>query len=139
MAHKEKNYSVFNIGDFAALGEKESGGSKGRLMLGAALGLTGCEISVNSVPPEVSVPFTHSHKLNEEVYIVVSGSGMFHIDGDEFPVQEGSAIRVAPKGVRVLKAGGETLVYICIQAQNGSLTQSTMEDGVICEEKASWM
>lgn len=139
MSHKEKNYSVFNIGDFAALGEKESGGAKGRLMLGDVLGLTGCEISANSIPSGISVPFTHSHKMNEEVYIVVSGSGMFHVDGEEFPVREGSAIRVAPEGVRTLKAGEETLVYICIQAQKGSLTQATMEDGVICKEKASWM
>lgn len=61
------------------------------------------------------------------------------MDGDEFPVQEGSVVRVSPAGERALCAGDETLVYICIQAQAGSLTQATNEDGVVCESKASWM
>ncbi len=32
---------------------------------------------------------------NEELYIVLKGSGIFYMDGDEFPIQEGSLIRVA--------------------------------------------
>ncbi len=139
MAAKEKRYSLFNMGTFAALGGKEIDGAKGRVMLGAALGATGCEISVNSTPAGGFAPFVHSHKQNEEVYIIVSGKGMFYVDGEEFPVQEGSMIRVAPEGKRAIKAGDETLVHICIQAKKGSLTQATMEDGVIIEEKASWM
>lgn len=139
MASKEKNYSVFNMGAFASLGAKEVDGVKGRIMLGAALGLTGCEISVNSVPAGKFTPFVHSHKMNEEVYIVVSGKGMYHVDGEEFAIQEGSVIRVAPEGKRAIKSGDETLIYICIQAQRGSLTQATMEDGALDEEKASWM
>lgn len=139
MTQQGKNYSVFEIGGFAVLGEKEDDGAKGRLMLGAPLDLTGCEISANSLPPGAFMPFTHSHKMNEEVYIVVSGNGMFHVDGEEFPVREGSAIRVAPKGSRTLKAGTQALVYICIQAQKDSLTQASMEDGMISQQKASWM
>lgn len=139
MDSKMKNYSVFSMGTFASLGEKESDAAKGRVMLGAALGLTGCEISVNSAPAGTFTPFVHSHKLNEEVYIIVSGKGIFHVDDEEFSIQEGSMVRVSPKGKRAIKAGDETLVYICIQAQKDSLTQATMEDGVINEEKASWM
>lgn len=139
MAAQGKNYSTFDMGAFADLGAKEADGAKGRLMLKAALGLTGCEISVNSTPAGKFTPFVHSHKLNEEVYIIVGGTGMFHVDGEEFPVREGSVVRVAPGGRRAIKAGEETLIHICIQAQNGSLTQATMEDGVLNEEKASWM
>lgn len=139
MATRESRYSVFNMGTFAALGEKESAGTKGRIMLGAALGLTGCEISVNSTPPGKFIPFVHSHKLNEEVYIIVGGKGVFHVDGKEFAIREGDVIRVAPEGKRAIRAGDETLIYICIQAQRGSLTQATMDDGIINEEKASWM
>lgn len=139
MASKEQNYSVFNLGAFALLGAKEIDGVKGRVMLGATLGLTGCEISVNNVPAGKFTPFVHSHKMNEEVYIVVGGKGMYYVDGEEFAIQEGCVIRVAPEGKRAIKAGDEPLIYICIQAQRGSLTQATMEDGVINEEKASWM
>lgn len=130
----EKNYSVMNIGTFGGdLAEKQ------RVMAGEELGLTGCEISFNHTPAGGFLPFTHAHKLNEEVYIVLGGSGTFMVDGDEFPVAEGSVVRVAPAGERAVKAGDDGLTYICIQAQAGSLTQATMDDGVPCERKASWM
>lgn len=128
-----KNVSVMNIGAFAELGKA------GRVMAGETLGLTGCEISVNYAPPRGGAPFVHSHKLNEEVYIIVSGKGVFMVDGEEFDVQEGSIVRVAPAGERALRAGDEPMAYVCIQAQAGSLTQATHDDGVITETKASWM
>jgi len=130
----EKNYGLMNIGTFkGALHEK------GRVMTGQELSLTGSEISFNYTPAGEFTPFVHTHKLNEEVYIVISGNGKFMVDGDEFTIQEGSIIRVAPLGERAIKAENEDLVYICIQTQAGSLTQATNDDGVISESKASWM
>lgn len=130
----EKNYSLMNIGTFQGdLVEK------GRVMAGSELGLTGCEVSFNCTPPGGFTPFVHSHKLNEEVYIIVSGSGKFMVDGDEFAIQEGSVIRVAPEAERAIKAESEGLTHICIQAQANSLTQATNDDGVISTSKASWM
>ena len=130
----EKNYGLMNIGTFkGALHEK------GRVMAGQELSLTGSEISFNCTPAGEFTPFVHTHKLNEEVYIVISGNGKFMVDGDEFAIQEGSIIRVAPLGERAIKAENEDLVYICIQTQAGSLTQATNDDGVISESKASWM
>lgn len=135
----KKNYAVFTMGEFASLGKKEDGDGGGRVMLGEALGLTGCEISVNRTPAGGFMPFVHSHKVNEEVYVILSGNGTFHIDGDEFPIREGSVVRVAPEGKRAIRAGDQTLIHICIQTQRDSLTQATREDGVINDEKASWM
>ena len=86
------------------------------------------------------MPFVHTHKLNEEVYIVLSGSGTFMVDDDQFDVKEGDVVRVDPAGKRALKAGDDGMTYICIQAQAGSLTQATMDDGVMCDGvKAPWM
>lgn len=138
MATDKKNYSLTNAGNLADLAGKEIDGMKGRFMLGKALGLTGCEVSINSTPAGGFTPFVHSHKQNEEVYIIVGGTGVFYIDGEEFAVREGSMIRVAPEGHRAIKAV-DPLVYICIQANKGSLVQATREDGIINEEKASWM
>ena len=128
-----KNYSIMEIGTL-----KEDLAKKERIMVGQELGLTGSEISLNFVPAGKYTPFVHSHKLNEEVYIILNGKGLFMVDGDEFPVQEGSIIRVAPEGERAMKAEDD-IAYICIQAQAGSLTQATKDDGVIHESKASWM
>ncbi len=103
------------------------------------LGLTGCEVSVSCLPAGTGVPFVHAHRKNEELYVDVRGSGTFYADGDEFPVREGSLVRVAPEGARTLVAGDEDLYYICIQAEVGTLTQATREDGYRVDAKASWM
>ena len=129
-----KNYAVMNIGTFHGDLAKT-----GRCMAKETLGLTGCEISFNYTPAGQFVPFVHSHKLNEEVYIIVSGKGQFKVDEEEFAIGEGSVIRVNPAAERAIKAGDQDLVYLCIQAQAGSLTQATNDDGVISESKASWM
>lgn len=128
-----KNYSVMEIGTL-----KEDLAKKERVMVGETLGLTGAELSLNYAAAGKFAPFVHSHKLNEEIYVILSGKGLFMVDGEEFAVQEGSIIRVAPKGERAIKAD-QDMAYLCIQVQEGSLTQATMDDGVITESKASWM
>ena len=133
----EKNYSVINIGKLANVADKDFHGMKGKFFIGQELGLTGCEVSINLLPANKFFPFVHAHKMNEEVYIVLSGKGMFFVDGEEFPVQEGSLIRVAPDGARSIKAE-EDLLYLCIQAQNNSLSQVTKDDGLIIKTKPSW-
>ncbi|WP_455577734.1 cupin domain-containing protein [Anaerosinus sp.] len=136
---EKKNFQVVNMGDFKDLLEKEFNGGKGKYFIGQDIGLTGCEVSINCLPAGESVPFVHAHKKNEELYIIIDGNGIFFIDGEEFPVQEGSLIRVSPNGQRALKAGEQDLYFICIQAQANSLEQATMKDGIIVETKASWM
>lgn len=139
MTTKAKNYSAEHIGPFEELLNKDFMGFHGKYFIGKELGLTGCEVSLNRLPAGKFMPFIHSHKKNEELYIVLRGSGMFYVDGDEFPIQEGSLIRVAPEGERGWKAGDEDLYFICIQAEAGSLSQATLEDGKRLESKASWM
>lgn len=46
-----------------------------RTELHDALGLTGCEVSVNALPAGAAVPFVHRHVKNEEVYGVLEGRG----------------------------------------------------------------
>ena len=126
-----KNYQATSVGDIQA---------KGRVTLHNELALTGSEVSINELPPGVSVPFVHSHKRNEEVYIVVKGKGRFYVDGDEFEVAEGSVIRVDPAGQRCITADSHSsLRYICIQTEAKSLVQFTEADGVILEIKPTWL
>jgi len=139
MVEHHKNYSVEEIGPLEDLSQREFLGFKGKYMIGQELGLTGCEVSLNRLPAGKGMPFVHTHKKNEELYIVLKGSGIFYMDGEEFPIQEGSLIRVAPAGERAWKAGEEDLYFICIQAEAGSLSQATLEDGVRPGTKASWM
>lgn len=139
MIHKEKNYSVEHSGPFETLLNRDFMGFHGKYFIGAELGLTGCEVSLNRLPAGKGMPFVHSHKKNEELYIILRGKGTFYVDGQEFPIQEGSLIRIAPEGERAWKAGDEDLYFICIQAEAGSLSQATLLDGTRLATKASWM
>ncbi|NJD92293.1 MAG: cupin domain-containing protein [Geobacter sp.] len=133
------NFSAEHLGSFENLLEKDFKGFHGKYFLGENLGLTGCEVSLNRLPAGKGMPFVHRHTKNEELYIVLRGSGVFYLDGEEFPISEGSLIRVAPAGERSWQAGDEDLYFICIQAEVGSLTQATLEDGFRTDTRTRWM
>ncbi|WP_129125645.1 cupin domain-containing protein [Geomonas oryzae] len=139
MTEQSKHYAVEEVGPFASLMEHEFRGVKGKYFLGKNLGLTGCEVSLNRLQAGKGMPFLHAHRKNEELYIFLSGNGTFCVDGEEFPVREGSVVRVAPEGARSWTAGTEDLYFICIQAEVGTLSGATLEDGFRLEGKASWM
>ena len=105
--------------------------AKGKHFLKEALGLSGMEISINSLPAGVAMPFTHTHRLNEEVYFFLSGAGEFCVDDRSVPVGPGSVIRVAPEGQRCWRnTGDQPLNYLVIQARHGSMASSAIEDGL---------
>ncbi len=125
--------------DHAELHGKNASEEQAKRFFGADLGLTGCEVSITRLAPGRPSKFVHAHKKNEELYIVLGGSGLFFVDGEEFPIREGSVVRVAPDGVRALVAGEDGLNVICIQAEAGSLTQATREDGYLVPALPSWL
>lgn len=128
-----KNTNSFNI---AELGNLDS---ITRVTLKEKLGLTGAEVSVNRLPAGAEIPFAHSHKRNEVIYIFISGKGLFWLDGVMHPIKEGTSIRVSPSCSRSIKADNtEGLTYLCIQVDEGSLVQATQDDGIISEEKPQW-
>jgi len=134
-----KNFSTEHIGPLETLLQRDFLGFPGKYFIGKELGLTGCEVSLNRLPAGKGMPFVHAHRKNEELYIVLGGTGTFFADGEEFPIQEGSLIRVAPEGERAFKATSEDLYFICIQAEAGTLTQATLEDGIRLPTATSWI
>ncbi len=95
------------------------------------LGLTGAEISVNTLPAGASVPFVHAHKANEEIYFVLSGNGKVIVDEEEISLSEGDWIRIAPAGRRQFFASPDSPIsFICIQVRAGSLGAYTADDAI---------
>ena len=83
----------------------------------------------------------HTHKTHEELYIILKGEGQYQVDGEIFPVSEGTIIRVAPDGKRALKnTGSENLTMLCIQYKANAFTEadSPMTDGTILQEELKW-
>ena len=111
-------------------------GFEGKQFVKEATGATSCEISFGTLPTGAAVPFFHSHKVNEENYIILSGAGKFQVDGDVFDITEGSVIRVSTNCDRNIKCtSAEPMTYICIQAKEGSLEGYTMTDAEITERE----
>lgn len=111
-----------------------------RVELHEALGLTGAEVSINTVPPNGGVPFVHVHTNNEELYIVLEGKGELWIDGETLPIQADDSFRIDPAGKRAIRAAADSsLKYICIQTKAHSLGGFTMTDAKLVDDKAPWM
>lgn len=111
-----------------------------RVELHEALGLTGAEVSINTVPPNGGVPFVHVHTNNEELYIVLEGKGELWIDGETLPIQAGDSFRIDPAGKRAIRAAADSsFKYICIQTKAHSLGGFTMTDAKLVDDKAPWM
>ncbi len=111
---------------------KTTVGVGARTELHDALGLTGAEVSVNTLPAGASVPFVHAHKQNEEIYCILSGSGIADIDGETVPLAAGDWLRIAPAAKRRFFAAPDSAIeYICIQVKANSLENYTAADAVI--------
>ena len=78
----------------------------GKVFAGQAVGATGSEFSFQTLVPGQDSGFLHTHKTHEELYIILKGEGCYQVDGELFPVSEGTVIRVAPEGKRALKNTG---------------------------------
>lgn len=77
------------------------------------LELHGVAIGIIRLPPNEGYTFTHRHRKQEEVYIVIEGSGQVLIDTDLVELSKGDAVRVSPEARRALKADEEGLLVIC--------------------------
>ena len=64
--------------------------------------------------PNLRSPMAHSHKVQEEAYVVVAGSGRILLDGEVQELAQWDLIRVAPEVVRAFEAGPEGMDVIAI-------------------------
>jgi mannose-6-phosphate isomerase-like protein (cupin superfamily) len=82
----------------------------------APLELEKSGLSYQRVPPGVRFPFGHTHREQEEIYVVVRGSGRMKLDDEIVDVEEWDAVRVPPGTWRGYEAGPEGLEILVIAA-----------------------
>jgi mannose-6-phosphate isomerase-like protein (cupin superfamily) len=115
------------IGDIGKLDEPISG-DRVKYFLHDFLGLTGMEVSVNVYPPNQAFHLFHSHKENEELYIVTKGEGEMQLDDEIFPLKEGTVIRIEPNVVRNLRSSPNSgLQFVCVQARMNTFKELTSD------------
>jgi quercetin dioxygenase-like cupin family protein len=64
--------------------------------------------------PGARMPFGHRHREQEEIYVVVAGSGHAKLDDELIDLETWDVLRVAPPIVRSFAAGPDGLDLICI-------------------------
>ena len=82
----------------------------------AALELEQCGFSYQRIPPGCRFPFGHTHRTQEEVYVVLRGSGRIKLDDEIVELTEWDAVRVPPGTWRGYEAGPEGLEIMVIAA-----------------------
>lgn len=138
------NFTAANVGKLNELGDYVLAlGADvkipGKVFGGATVGATGSEFSFQSFLPGTETGFLHTHKEHEELYFFLSGKGEFQVDGQVFPVQEGSVVRVAPAGRRSVRNNGtEPLVMLCVQYKGNTFTAADAADGNIMGGPVVW-
>jgi quercetin dioxygenase-like cupin family protein len=80
----------------------------------AVLGSPELGVSRFTYEPGARMPWGHRHTHQEEVYVVVGGSGRAKLDDEVIELDTWDALRVAPAVVRSFEAGPDGLDMLCI-------------------------
>ena len=83
-----------------------------------ALDLEQSGLTYQRVPPGYRFPYGHTHKTQEEVYVVVGGSGRMKLDDQIVELVQWDAVRVPPGTWRGYEAGPQGLEILVIGAPN---------------------
>jgi mannose-6-phosphate isomerase-like protein (cupin superfamily) len=90
------------------------------------LGLEQSGLSYQRIPPDYRFPIGHTHKVQEEVFVVVGGSGRMKLDDEIVDVKKLDVVRVPPGTWRGYEAGPEGLEILVFGAPN--LGENPQED-----------
>ena len=107
------NYTLKNlkeVKDMAADNDWPIEARFGRNELGSAhLGLSHFKVG-----PNFRTPFGHRHREQEEIYLVLSGSGQMKLEDETVQLREWDALRVAPEVARAFESGPDGLELLAI-------------------------
>ena len=90
-------------------------------------------VSYLRIEPNFRLPFGHTHNVQEEVYVLVSGSARLKLDDDIVELRPFDAVRIHNETMRNLEGGPEGAELIAIGAPNtgpgdGPMTQDWWRD-----------
>jgi quercetin dioxygenase-like cupin family protein len=109
-------YSLVNVNDIEGAGPGGAVRFVRRNLGVEAFGINWFELAPNAEGHE------HNERDSgqEEVNVIVRGSGIYRIDGEEVPFAEGAIFRFDPDTTRQPVAGPEGLTMIAVGAPRGS-------------------
>lgn len=91
--------------------------------LGALLGSRQLGAQYQVVPPGKAAYPCHTHHINEELFVILSGSGTWRRGDERWPIRAGDLV-AAPAGIgaahahQIVNTGAEPLVYLSISTRH---------------------
>ena len=80
-------------------------------------------VSYQRLEPNFRIPFGHKHGTQEELYVVVRGSGRVKVDEEIVELAEWDAIRIPGEVTRNFEAGADGLELVAIGAPQADDTE----------------
>jgi len=109
-------YSIVNVDEIEGAGPGGAVRFVRRELGCEAFGINWFELS----PGAGGLEHDEAGSGQEEVSVVVRGSGVWRVDGEEVPVREGSFIRFDPESTRQPVAGPEGMTFVSVGSPRGS-------------------
>jgi uncharacterized cupin superfamily protein len=104
------DYAIVNLEEVEDSAPKFGFGEMGEARFArTALGALSTGLSLQRLRPRARQAFGHQHQLDEEIYVVLGGSGKVAIDDEVRAIRRFDAIRVAPGSKRAFEAGRDGL------------------------------
>ena len=97
-------------------------GFDGRMgSVGTRIGAQKLGYNITAVPPGKCAFPLHNHRVNEEMFFVLSGSGEVRIGGETHPIRAGDFIAAPPGGPetahQIVNTGTTELKYLAVSTQ----------------------
>jgi quercetin dioxygenase-like cupin family protein len=82
------------------------------------LGCENCGVTYLRLAPGFRMPFGHTHKVQEEVYVLVSGRARIKIEDEIHDLEPWTAVRLSKDAMRAVEAGPEGAEFVLVGAPN---------------------
>ena len=110
------SYSMVQVDDLPGEGPGEAVRYVRRHLGAEAFGINWFEFA----PSVVGYEHDEQESQQEEVIVVIEGSGVYRVEGEEIPVRPGTVMRFDPETKRVPVAGPGGMTMIAVKTRKGS-------------------
>ena len=83
-------------------------------------------VSYQRLQPGVRIPFGHKHAAQEEIYVVLTGSGRAKVGDETVELKQWDALRVDPDTMRGIEAGDEGIEFLALGGPIGAENDAEM-------------
>ncbi len=107
------DYAIVNLKDIEDSAGERAPGVEARF---ARKHIDSEHLGVTYIRYEAGVrsPMAHSHREQEEAYVVIAGSGRVRLDDEIREVRQWDVVRVSPATIRAFEAGADGLEIIAV-------------------------